>query len=84
MFLRDIHYKIITQYDWKEVCAPSVSQVNSGVGGRLSSQDGVSHQKETTTLMLPHLNRLFEVFFVRDEISDSNADEQLSLLSQQC
>ena len=53
----------------------SPSQVNTGAGARLSSQDGVSHQQETATLMLPQLNRLFEASFVWDEISVSNADD---------
>ena len=74
MLLRDIHSKLITQYDCKEVCAPSPSQVNAGAGARLSSQDGVSQQQETATLTLPQLNRLFEASFVRDESSASNAD----------
>jgi hypothetical protein len=41
MILRDIHSKLIDQYDCNEVCAPSPSQVNAGVRARLSSQDGV-------------------------------------------
>jgi hypothetical protein len=56
MLLRDIHSKIITQYDWKEVCVPSLSQVNGGAGDRLSSQDGVSQQQETATLTPPKLD----------------------------
>ena len=74
MLLRDIHSKLIDQYDCNEVCAPSPSQVNAGAGFRLSSQDGVSQQQETATLMLPQLNRLIEASFVRDESSDSNPD----------
>jgi hypothetical protein len=42
MILRDIHSKLIDQYDCKEVCVSSPSQVNTGAGARLSSQDGVS------------------------------------------
>jgi hypothetical protein len=42
VLLRDIHSKILTQYDCKEVCAPSQSQVHVGVSSRLSSQDGIS------------------------------------------
>jgi hypothetical protein len=72
--LRDIHSKLLTQYDCKEVCAPSQSQVNVGDSVRLSSQDGVSHQQETAPLSLPQLNRVFEASFVRDESSTSNAD----------
>ena len=74
VLLRDIHSKLLTQYDGKEVCAPSQSQVNAGSGARLSSQDGVPQQKETASLSLPQLNRLFEASFVRDESSASNAD----------
>jgi hypothetical protein len=74
VLLRDIHSKLLTQYDYTEVCVPSPSQVNTGASARLSSQDGVSQQQETTSLSLPQLNRLIEASFVRDESSDSNAD----------
>ncbi len=37
MILRDIHSKLIDQYDCKEVCAKSPSQVNAGARARLSS-----------------------------------------------
>jgi hypothetical protein len=74
MLLRDIHSKLIDQYDCTEVSAPSPSQVNAGAGARLSSQDGVSQQQETASLSLPQFNRFFEVSFVRDESSASNAD----------
>ena len=60
ILLRDIHSKFITQYDYKEVCAPSPSQVNTGTGARLSSQVGVSQQEETAPLSIPELNRLIE------------------------
>jgi hypothetical protein len=50
VLLRDIHSKLITQYDCKEVCAPSQSQVNAGAGDRNSSQDSVSQQQEVTHL----------------------------------
>jgi hypothetical protein len=82
ILLRDIHSKLITQYDCKEVCAPSQSQVNAGAGARLSSQDGVSQQQETATLNIPQLNRLFEDSFVRDESSASNADDVAVIPSQ--
>ena len=71
--------KLIDQYDCKEVCAPSPSQVNAGAGARLSSQDGVSQQQETVSLSLPQLNRLIEASFVRDESSASNADATVYL-----
>ena len=64
---------MVTQYDCKEVCAPSQSQDNIGASTRLSSQDGVPQQQEATPLFLPQLNRLFEASFARDESSDSNA-----------
>jgi len=70
----DIHSKFIDQYDWKEVCVPSPSQVNTGAAARLSSQNGVSQQQETTSLSLPQVNRLIETSFVRDESSASNVD----------
>ena len=74
MLLRDIHSKLLNHFDCKEVCVPSPSQVNAGVGTRLSSQDGVSQKEETASLSLPQLNRLIEASFVRDENSASNAD----------
>jgi hypothetical protein len=74
MLLRDIHSKLITQYDCKEVCPPSQSQVHTGTGVRLSSQDGVSQQEETPPLIIPQFNRLFEDSFVGDGNSVSSAD----------
>ena len=88
VLLRDIHSKLLTQYDCKEVCAPSQSQVNVGAGAgpssqsqvnigagpRPSSQDGVSQLKEPAPFSLPQLNRLVEVSVVWDENSASNVD----------
>ena len=88
VLLRDIHSKLLTQYDCKEVCAQSQSQVNVGAGAgpssqsqvnigtgpRPTSQDGVSHLQEPVPLSLQQLNRLVEASFVRDETSPSNAD----------
>jgi hypothetical protein len=85
MLLRDIHSKLLAQYNCKaEVCEQSQSQVNvgagagpssqSGAGLRPSSQDGVPQQQETASLIVPQLNRLVEASFVRDESSASNAD----------
>jgi hypothetical protein len=42
VLLRDIHSKLITQYDCKEVCAQSQSQVNEGAGAGSSSQSQVN------------------------------------------
>ena len=81
LLLRDIHCKLLTQYDCKEVCAPSQSQVNVGTGAgpssqsqviigagpRPISQDGVSQFQEPAPLSLPQLNRLVETSFVWDE-----------------
>jgi hypothetical protein len=72
VLLRNIHANLISQYDCKEVCAPSQSQANIGASARLSSQDGVSQQQEDTPLSLPQLNHLFESSFVLDESSASN------------
>ncbi len=72
VLLRDIHSKLLTQYDCKEVCAPSQSQVHVGSSARLSSQDGISQQQEAVPRSIPQLNRLFEASFARDEISASN------------
>ncbi len=74
MLLRDIHSKLIDQYDCKEVCASSPSQVNAGASGGLSSQDGIPQKQETATLTLPQLNLLIEASFVRDESYASNTD----------
>ena len=74
LILRDIHSKLLTQYDYKEVCESSQSQVNVGSSVRLSSQNGVSHQQETAPLSLPQLNQLLEASFVWDENSVSNVD----------
>jgi hypothetical protein len=41
LLLRDIHSTLISQYNCKEVCAPSQSHGNVGTSARLSSQDGV-------------------------------------------
>ena len=49
------------------------SQVNVGARARLSSQDGVSQQKQGAPLSLPQLNCLHEASFARDESSASNA-----------
>ena len=67
LFLRDIHSKLITQFNCKEGCAPSQSQAHVGVGGGLSSQDGVSQQQQDDLLYIPQLNRLTEAFLVRGE-----------------
>jgi hypothetical protein len=67
VLLRDIHTKLITQYDCKEVCVPSQaqvnvgadagpssqSQVNIGTGPRPSSQDDISQFKEPVPLSIP-------------------------------
>jgi hypothetical protein len=65
ILLRDMHSKLIDQYDCQEVCVTSPSQVNAG---------GVSQQLETTSLSLHQFNRLIEASFGPDESSASNAD----------
>ncbi len=62
-------YFLVTQYDCKEVCAPSQPQGNVGASARLSSQDGIPQSQEAAPLSLPQLNCLHEVSFVRDENS---------------
>jgi hypothetical protein len=42
VLLRDIHSKLLTQYDCKEVCVSSQSQVNVGSGAGPSSQSQVN------------------------------------------
>ena len=95
VLLRDIHSKFLTQYDWKEVCGPSQSQVNVGTGSgpssqsqvnigggpRPTSQDGVSQVQDPTPLSLPQLNRLVEASVVWDESSVSNTDVPVTGLS---
>jgi hypothetical protein len=71
MLLRDTHSKLIDQYDCKEVCAPSPSQVSAGARPRPRSQDGVPPKQEAAPLSLPQLNHLFETSFARDENSSS-------------
>jgi hypothetical protein len=56
LLLRDIHSRLVTQYDCKEVCAPSQPQGNVGASARLSSQDGILQQQEAAPLSLPQLN----------------------------
>ena len=73
LLLRDIHSKLLTQYDCREVCAPSPSQVG-GASARPSSQNDIPQQQEAAQLSLPQLNRLFEASFVCDESSASTAD----------
>ncbi len=73
LLLRDIHSKLLTQCDCKEVCAPSQSQVHVGASGGIRSQDGVSQQQEVAPPSIPQLNRLIEASFVRDGSSASNA-----------
>jgi hypothetical protein len=73
VLLRDIHSKLFTQYDCKEVCVSSQSQGNAGTSARRSSQDGVPQQQEAAPLSLPQLDLLYESSFVRDERSASNA-----------
>jgi hypothetical protein len=52
--------KILTQYDCKEVCAQTQSQV--------------THLQDPAPLSLPQFNRLVEVSFVWDESSASSTD----------
>jgi hypothetical protein len=55
LLLREIHVQLLTQYDFKEVCTRSQSQVNVGTSARLHSQDDVSQQPGTVPLSLPSL-----------------------------
>ncbi len=69
--LRDIHSKLLSNYNCKE--SSSQSQVNVGASGGLRFQDGGFQQEETAPLSIPQLNHLFEDSFVWDESSASNA-----------
>ena len=73
LLLRDIHSRLVTQYDCKEVCAPSQPQGNVGASARLNSQDGILQQQGAAPLSLPQLNCLHEASFARDESSPSSA-----------
>jgi hypothetical protein len=73
LLLRDIHSRLLTQYECKEVCALSQSQVG-GVSVRPTFQNDIPQQQEAAQLSLPELNRLFEASFVRDESFASTAD----------
>ncbi len=90
VLLRDIHSKLIDQYDCKEVCTSSPSQVNTGARVRLRSQDGVPQQHQTAPLSLPQINRqqiLLHCQPFRDlklKFIGSRRTEQLRLCSQQC
>ncbi len=53
---------------------PHGHHLNVGASPRLCSQDDVSHQQGAVPLSLQQVNHLFEVSFVRDESSASNAD----------
>ncbi len=53
LLLRDIHSRLVTQYDCKEVCASSQPQGNVGASVRLNSQDGILQQQEDALLSLP-------------------------------
>ena len=70
LFLRDIHSKLLAEYNCKEVS--SQSQVNVGTSGGLICQDGVSQEQETSPLSIPQFNRLLEASFMWDENSVSN------------
>jgi hypothetical protein len=61
---RPISHRGHGKRETKEVCDPSPSQVNTGAGARLSSQDGISQHQETVSLSLPQLNRLIETSFL--------------------
>ncbi len=73
LLLHDIHSRLVTQYDCKEVCTPSQPQGNVGASARLSSQDGIPQQQKAVPLSLPQLNCLHEASFAREESSTSNA-----------
>ena len=72
LLLRDIHSRLLAQYDCTEVCAPSQSQGNVGASARRISQDGVRQQQQAAPLSLPQLDRLYEASFAWDESSVSN------------
>ena len=72
LILHDIHSKLLSDYRCKEGYAPSLSRVNVGTSGGISSQDGVSQQQEVSTLSIPQFRPLIEDSFVSDEISVSN------------
>ena len=77
LVLRDIHSKLLSDCRCKEGCVPTLSQVNVGTSGGISSQDGVSHSQESTELSIPQLDCLIETSFVWNESSDSTYVSEL-------
>jgi len=67
LLLRDIHSKLLPEYNCKEGCAPSESQVHVDANDGLSSQDGALQQQVDVTLLIPQLNRHTEASLVRGE-----------------
>jgi hypothetical protein len=60
VFLRDIHSNLLTQYDCKEVCVTSQSQVNLGAGAGPNSPSKVNMGTGPPPSSIPQLNRLVE------------------------
>jgi hypothetical protein len=81
LLLRHIHSKFLVEYNCKEGCATSQSQVHAGVNDGFSSQDGVSQKQEDTSVTIPQVNRLTESSLVWGEDS-SNVTDILSLPSR--
>ena len=77
LLLRDIHSKVLAEYDCKEGCVPSQSQEDVGVSGRLSSKDGDAQHQDTDPLLLPQVNTLHENSIVRGEDS---SDSEVALI----
>ncbi len=67
LLLRDIHSTLLAEYNCKEGCAPSQSQVHVWANDGLSSQDGASQQQEDAPVTIPQLNRLTEASLMRGE-----------------
>ena len=62
LLLRDMHSKLLAEYNCKEACAPSQAQAHVGSNDGLSSQDGASQQQQDATFIVPQLNRLHEAY----------------------
>jgi hypothetical protein len=53
LLLRDIHSKLLAEYNCKEGCSPSQTQAHVGSNDGLNSQDGASQQEEDVSFIVP-------------------------------
>ena len=58
LVLRDIHNDLVTRYEYKDSVSLPVQSGTRRTSSDRASQDGVSHQQETTPLFIPQFNHL--------------------------